>query len=660
VLDTNLGGSGGAGDIVLSENTNEELLWYNGTCGTCVIPWLASNYTHSADYKTWSFTLRQGIKFQDGEPLNSSAVYFSFNRALVDDSSSFFGHGVGFTWEIQQFLNNSLNSALCGCTQTYNDQFVKNVLAENFVQITGPYSFNLNFQLGFTGVPYLLAAANFAGIVAPGFTMTHDVKLWQVPSYKYTLPYTTLSGNATQQYHQYYDDLMATCNTGATPAGCGSSYHDVAPPPGSPNYNGPVQDGTGPYMITGWDQTTNILTLKANTGYWGGGWSQKIKPYFQTITMKYVPDEKTRVLDLTAAAKSGQPYVVDTDLADVQDVMDRNAWLGNHTAVSVIPGVTINGPNAISEVNFFSIANNNTNPFTGKYLTFQPWADLRFRQAVADSVNVSAINQADNLGLALQVDSVVSPAYNPAGAYNKSTAPGYSYNPDQSAKLLLDMMAHPLTTFHFYNGTVAKPGFFNNTFGCNPLPSSGACKNPVTQTVLLQADPSRAYDTAIVSAIVEAMNNISATYNMGLSFEVQALSTSQIGTYQYSVYGSMPFCWDGGWPMFYPYVLDALGGTASQSAAGYPFIDRDNVSTLNNLYNQAFKAATSGNSTGFLDLTSKIEQYLNNQVYYVLEGEPEYITATTSNVHGYFFNPSLITDESGSGTLYFAAWYSTA
>jgi len=658
-MDANLGGAGSAWDIAISGNTNEELLWYNGTCGTCVIPWLASNYTHSADYKTWDFTLRQGITFQDGEQLNSSSVYFALNRAIVDDSSAYFGHGVGFTWEIQQFLNNSLNSALCGCVETYNAAFVKAVLAENFVQITGPYTFQLNFQTGFSGIPYLLAADNFADIVAPGFTMTHDVAFWQLPSKNYTLPYKTLSGNATQQYIQYYDDLMATCNAGATPSGCATSYHGVAPAQGAAGYNGPVMDGTGPYYITGWDQTTGVVTLKANTNYWGGAWPTKVKPYFQTIIVKAVGDSTTRVLDLTAAASSGQAMVIDTDLGGVQSLINRNAWLDSKTMQSVIPGVTINGPNPVSEVNFFSIADNNTNPFTGKYLVFQPWSDVRFRQAIGDSVNISAINQADNLGLALQVDSPVSPAYNPAGSYNTSTVPGYSYNPDQSAKLLLSMMTSPTTHFTFYNGTKAAPGFFNNTFGCNPLPAAGKCTNPVTQTIQLQADPSRAYDTAITSAIVESMNNISAAYNLGLDFEVQSLSTAQIGTYQYSVYGSMAFCWDGGWPMFYPYVLDALGGTASQAAAGYPFIDRDNVTALNNLYEASFTAATDGNTTGFLHLTWQIEQYLNNQAYYIIEGEPEYITATTSNVHGYFFNPSLITDESGSGTIYFAAWYAT-
>ena len=658
-LDTNLGNAGAGVDIVISENTNEQLLWYNGTCGTCVIPWLAENYTHSADYKTWTFTLRQGIKFQDGEVLNSSAVYFSFNRDLVDDGSAYLGYGVGVTWEIQQFLNKSLSSALCGCAQDYGATYVKDVLAENFVQITGPYTFTLNFQTGFTGIPFLLAAANIGDIVAPSWTMTHDVAFWQVPGKGYTLPYTSLSGNSPQQYTEYYDDLMATCGTGATPAGCGSSYQDVSPSPGDAGYNGPVLSGTGPYEIAGWDQTTDVVTLQANSNYWGGNWVNPIKPYFQTITIKYTPDDKTRDLDLTSAASSGQPYAIDTDLANVQDIINSNAWLDNHTMTSVIPGVTINGPNAISQVDFFNIVDNNTNPYSGKLLTFQPWADLRFREAVADSANITAIDQADDLGLSDLVDSVVSPAYGPSGAYSNSTTLGYSYNPDESAKLLLQMMQSPITTFHFYNGTLAPPGLFNNTFGCAALNSNNQCSDPVTQTVQLTADPTKAYDYAIVSAEVEALNNISFTYNLGLNFEVNSQSLSNYMTQEFAPLGSVAYSSAGGWAMFYPYVLDVLGGTASITAAGFLPNDRDNVTAVNTLYDQAFVDATNGNSTGFLSVTHAIEQALNNEVWYVIEGEPEYITATTSNVHGYFFNPSLFTDGAGSGTMYFAVWYST-
>jgi peptide/nickel transport system substrate-binding protein len=43
-------------------------------------PWLASAWTVSADGKVYTFTLRSGVKFQDGTPFDAAAVKFNFDR----------------------------------------------------------------------------------------------------------------------------------------------------------------------------------------------------------------------------------------------------------------------------------------------------------------------------------------------------------------------------------------------------------------------------------------------------------------------------------------------------------------------------------------------------------------------------------------------------
>ena len=43
-------------------------------------PKLALSWTHSDDYKTWTFKLRPGVTFQDGTPFNAQAVKDSFDR----------------------------------------------------------------------------------------------------------------------------------------------------------------------------------------------------------------------------------------------------------------------------------------------------------------------------------------------------------------------------------------------------------------------------------------------------------------------------------------------------------------------------------------------------------------------------------------------------
>src|SRR5262245_40416350 len=48
----------------------------DGTVG----PLLADSWTATPDLKTYTFKLAKGVKFQNGEPFNSAAVKFSFER----------------------------------------------------------------------------------------------------------------------------------------------------------------------------------------------------------------------------------------------------------------------------------------------------------------------------------------------------------------------------------------------------------------------------------------------------------------------------------------------------------------------------------------------------------------------------------------------------
>ena len=49
--------------------------------GKGVQPLLATSYTVSADKKTYTFTLRSGVKFSTGQPMTSADVKFSIDQA---------------------------------------------------------------------------------------------------------------------------------------------------------------------------------------------------------------------------------------------------------------------------------------------------------------------------------------------------------------------------------------------------------------------------------------------------------------------------------------------------------------------------------------------------------------------------------------------------
>lgn len=94
-LDPGLAGNSGYGDIIpVNENLYEGLTRYkNGTAE--IEPALAESWAISKDGLTWVFTIRSGVTFHDGTPLDAKAVETVFNRQLDPNSplySSQFGY----------------------------------------------------------------------------------------------------------------------------------------------------------------------------------------------------------------------------------------------------------------------------------------------------------------------------------------------------------------------------------------------------------------------------------------------------------------------------------------------------------------------------------------------------------------------------------------
>src|SRR5215213_5263584 len=53
-----------------------------------VAPLLAESWTAAPDLKTYTFKLRKGIKFQNGEPLSAETVKFSYERSAAPASTN--------------------------------------------------------------------------------------------------------------------------------------------------------------------------------------------------------------------------------------------------------------------------------------------------------------------------------------------------------------------------------------------------------------------------------------------------------------------------------------------------------------------------------------------------------------------------------------------
>ena len=639
-------------DYNVLQNVYEPILWYNQGNATDVIPWLAQSMpTSNAAGTQYQFTLRSGIKFADGEALNSSAVWFSINRALINDGSSPVGHGTQSGWLIQQLSNQSLSTFFNGA-QNYGSSYVQDWLNANFIQVTGALTFNVNVMHPNVAFPYLFSNP-IVDPVAPGYVMQHDLALWTASGAGYTLPYSTLSGNFTQKSIQYFDDFAATCNAGSTPSGCGTTYLDTASTGSTA--------GTGPYTITSDDTSTNTITLQANPSYWGGPYQfmtpagSKIDAQIKTVVFKFVPDQTTREIDVQNAAKSGQAMAIDVESTNLYDVASKSDWLTSGTLNSTLPGVSLYGPYPFLGVTFDPFSTNVTSPLTGAYYSFQPFADQRLRLAFADAVNMTSewISNADKLGQV--APNVVPPGLPPAGVYNSSNGPIYSYNPDQSASLLLLAMQSPIRTFHFTNGTLAPPGLFNNTFGCATL-TNGRCTNPVPQTIQMTYATGDTSDEAILNDIAGTINNVSTTYNMGLTVSVQPLPAGQELTEAFSVPNHLYF-YAFGWIDDYPWVLDFTGNMLSYPGT-YPGADGMNFGAINNLYQESLNASSTGNLPALISYSNQMNTLANQEVMYLWTFDNVNFVTMTSNVQGMYWNSNLgSAAANGVGPEYFATLY---
>jgi peptide/nickel transport system substrate-binding protein len=82
-LDPTAGAASAIGEVVLY-NVLETLTKIEPDGSTA--PLLAQSWSVTPDNKTWAFRLRQGVKFQNGEPFDASTVKFSFERAVAPGS----------------------------------------------------------------------------------------------------------------------------------------------------------------------------------------------------------------------------------------------------------------------------------------------------------------------------------------------------------------------------------------------------------------------------------------------------------------------------------------------------------------------------------------------------------------------------------------------
>jgi len=78
--------------FMVCDNVYEQLVHYKDET-TETEPGLSKSWEISEDGLTYTFPLREGVKFHDGTPFNANAVVFSIGRMMKDRNVTFFGDG---------------------------------------------------------------------------------------------------------------------------------------------------------------------------------------------------------------------------------------------------------------------------------------------------------------------------------------------------------------------------------------------------------------------------------------------------------------------------------------------------------------------------------------------------------------------------------------
>jgi peptide/nickel transport system substrate-binding protein len=219
-------------------NVYETLLFYDRESVEESVPMLATDWEISDDGLTYTFEIREGVKFHNGETLTTEDVEYSFERIMVQDRIG------GPVWMLYE--------PLLGCWHANLSDPQWGEKIDDAVQSNATHVW---FNLPKPYAPFLrILCQSWSSIVNKHFCVEH--------------------GDWPGTWDNWQD------------------YHnsDVDSPLDDPE---PVMCGTGPYMFDYWQHGLEWSAVKFND-YWGGWPAPGARGYVERVTSKSLFDWETR------------------------------------------------------------------------------------------------------------------------------------------------------------------------------------------------------------------------------------------------------------------------------------------------------------------------------------------------------------------------------
>ncbi|MGP8128204.1 MAG: ABC transporter substrate-binding protein [Candidatus Bathyarchaeia archaeon] len=457
-----------------------------------VTPALAESY-NVQNNENYTFNIRPGVAFSDGNPVNAAVVWFSFMRLLYMNQGIIYINYVYLTEEQTTLSTTGLSlpwgllnaiQSVTGLPTTTNYKLAESVL-NNMLS---------NFDANNATIQKIMSYPDQAYVVTGPMTFTINL----------IKPYSSTSflSNLAQWWGVVLDPVYIDAH-GGVQANTPNTYF---------NLNG--APGTGPYYIASVGTGFSTVLLKANPTYWGLH-ATNIPPTLQpahipVIVINFGLSTNQR----SEAFATNQAQISYVDFPVLGQAWDAYGYKQYTTFNQVFDNFGA-GPNT----EYFSL-----NP--GKY----PTNNNDFRLAVVHAINYTQmLDESYNFNGTLYGQNYLGPLSQPWGKYyNPDNLPLYSYD----IPLAINYMNQAGQQEHFSltlpNGTV---------IGDTSAPTLGPVPlvlfAPVTTTEQTQA-------TIVQSDLIQ----------IGLSIAVQAVTTSQLLTY--TTAQNSPNMLFGGWGPDFP------------------------------------------------------------------------------------------------------------
>jgi peptide/nickel transport system substrate-binding protein len=245
------------------------------------LPDLATGWTVSPDGTTYTFKIRQGVTFSDGNPFNAYDVWTEF-----------------YTW---YYLSGNSSSF-------YQGLAIFDTSKVNF----GADTLNLISQSGLASPSQPLLAimtdSSWPIYVTDAYTII----------FRMTLPFSFFINLFAGWEGMMWDPMFVLKNGGPGNAVTINNYFALNPIP-----------GTGPYTITDFSEHAYV-TFTQNANYWGRNLTQAeiagnpiLDPgHYQSITVYYVPSDTARYIDLS----TGVSQISTLSSTNLLDAMQNPAY----------------------------------------------------------------------------------------------------------------------------------------------------------------------------------------------------------------------------------------------------------------------------------------------------------------------------------------------